>query len=40
MKRWIILGVALSVLLAGTIAVLFGFFFTDIFDAIDAVPQL
>ena len=38
MKRWIILGVALSVLLAGTIAVLFGFFFTDIFDAIEELP--
>ena len=40
MKRWIILGVILSVLLAATISLLIGFFFMDISDAIDNMPTV
>lgn len=36
MKRWMLFGIALCVLLAGTFAALIGFFFSDIFTAFSA----
>ena len=39
MKRWIILGVVLSVLLVGTMAVMIGIFFSDLSTAFDQISN-
>lgn len=38
MKRWIILGIVLSILLVGTMAIMVGFFFSDLSTVFDQTP--